>query len=176
VLLSARSGYLGDKADFLFARSTFHRFSLRYPFTLAARRVIHGFAAFGIGFFLMVVVISQTLSQSTGTLPKYDIHSEMKTKGIVNEVDIVPLGSKKDLRELIVKSGEDKIHIYVCPQTFEQEMGISFTKGDEIAVTGSKVKHEETDVILARELVKGTDTLVFRDSKGNPVWDPRTGK
>jgi hypothetical protein len=31
-------------------------------------------------------------------------------------------------------------------------------------------------MILARELVKGTDTLMFRDDKGQPVWDPRTGK
>lgn len=31
-------------------------------------------------------------------------------------------------------------------------------------------------VILARELVKGTDTLQFRDDKGNPLWDLRTSK
>jgi hypothetical protein len=55
-------------------------------------------------------------------------------------------------------------------------MGINFAKGDEIAVTGSKVKLEALDVILARQLVKGTDTLQFRDDKGNPVWDWRTGK
>jgi hypothetical protein len=24
--------------------------------------------------------------------------------------------------------------------------------------------------------VKGQDTLLFRDDKGNPVWDSRTGK
>jgi hypothetical protein len=35
--------------------------------------------------------------------------------------------------------------------------------------------HTET-VIFARELVKGTDTLLFRDDKGKPVWDWRTGK
>jgi hypothetical protein len=33
-----------------------------------------------------------------------------------------------------------------------------------------------TDMILARELVKGTDTLLLGDDKGNPVWDWRTGK
>jgi hypothetical protein len=63
-----------------------------------------------------------------------------------------------------------------CPKPFQEEMGISFSKGDEIAVTGSKVKQDTSDVILARELVKGTDTLMFRDDKGNPVWDSRTGK
>jgi hypothetical protein len=49
-------------------------------------------------------------------------------------------------------------------------MGVSFGKGDEIALTGSKIKWGESDLILAREVVKGTDTLVLRDAKGNPVW------
>lgn len=121
-------------------------------------------------------LMAQKPSQDTAIVLKYDLHTETKTKGIVDEIEVLPAGSKKDLRELIIKSGEDKIHIYVCPQPFEQEMGISFSKGDEIAITGSKIKQENSDVILVRELVKGTDTLVFRDSKGNPVWDPRTGK
>jgi hypothetical protein len=86
------------------------------------------------------------------------------------------LGTRKDFTELIVKSGDDMVHIYVCPKPFQEELGISFSKGDEIAVTGSKVKQEASDVILARELVKGTDTLLFRDDKGKPVWDWRTGK
>jgi hypothetical protein len=120
--------------------------------------------------------MGQKASQDSAIMPKYDLKTETKTKGIVDEVKILPLGSRKDLREVILKSGEEKIYIYVCPQTFEEEMGISFNKGDEVAVTGSKVKQEDLDVILARELVKGTDTLVFRDAKGNPVWDPRTGK
>jgi hypothetical protein len=120
--------------------------------------------------------LAQKASQDASILPKYDLHTEMKTKGTVDEVNLLPVGSRKDLTELIIKSGDDKIHIYVCPKTFEEEMGISFSKGDEISVTGSKVKQETLDVILARELVKGTDTLVFRDGKGNPVWDSRTGK
>jgi len=47
---------------------------------------------------------------------------------------------------------------------------VSFNKGDEITLTGSKVKQGEADLILAREVVKGTDTLVLRDEKGNAVW------
>ena len=120
--------------------------------------------------------LSQRAHRDDGDLPKYDLHTETKTKGVVEEVNLLPLGTRKDFTELIIKSGDDKIHIYVCPKPFQEEMGISFNKGDEIAVTGSKVKQEASDVILARELVKGTDTLLFRDDKGNPVWDWRTGK
>jgi len=136
-------------------------------------------ALFRLSLFLLLCVspaLSQKAQPDDGTLPKYDLHTETKTKGVVDEVKLLPLGTRKDFTELIVKSGDDMVHIYVCPKPFQDELGISFSKGDEIAVTGSKVKQEASDVILARELVKGTDTLLFRDDKGKPVWDWRTGK
>lgn len=120
--------------------------------------------------------LSQKAQPADTSLPNYDLRAEMKTKGEIDEVNLRSVGARKDFTELILKLGEEKIHVYVCPKPFEEEMGISFTKGDQIAVTGSKVKHEGADVILARELVKGEDTLMFRDAKGAPVWDARTGK
>jgi hypothetical protein len=134
---------------------------------------------FCIPLFLHLLVtpgLSQKTEQKDSSPPKYDLHTETKTKGVVEEVNLLSFGTRKDFTELIIKSGDDKVHIYVCPKPFQEEMGISFSKGDEIAVTGSKVKQETSDVILARELVKGTDTLMFRDDKGTPVWDWRTGK
>jgi hypothetical protein len=133
-----------------------------------------------VAWFLLLCVtpgLSQkTPTEGNNTLPKYDLHTETKTKGVIDEVNVLSVGTRKDFTELIIKSGDDKLHIYVCPKPFQEEMGISFTKGDQVAVTGSKIKQDAADVILARELVKGTDTLLFRDDKGNPVWDWRTGK
>jgi hypothetical protein len=107
--------------------------------------------------------------QNAPGAPKYDRQTEMKT-------NVLTVGSRKDFTELVLKSGDDKLHIYVCPKPFQDEMGINFIKGDELAITGSKVKQEASEIILAREMVKGTDTLMFRDDKGKPVWDERTGK
>ena len=95
---------------------------------------------------------------------------------MVDEIKVLSMGTRKDFTELILKNGEDKIQIYLSPKPYQDEMGIVFTKGDEIAVTGSKVKQETSDVILAREVTKGSDTLMFRDAQGNPVWNPKTGK
>ena len=120
--------------------------------------------------------LAQKTQPENRSLPKYDLQAEMKTKGVIDEVNLLSVGTRKDFTELIIKNGDDKIHIYLCPKPFEEEMGISFSKGDQIAVTGSKVKHDTADVILARELVRGQDTLLFRDAKGAPVWDARTGK
>jgi hypothetical protein len=127
----------------------------------------------------VLLAVSPGLAQKApaeDTSPKYDLQTETKIKGVVDEVNLFALGSRKDFTELIIKNGDDKVHIYVCPKPFQEEMGISFSKGDQIAVTGSKVKQDAADVILAREMVRGTDTLMFRDDKGKPVWDWRTGK
>jgi hypothetical protein len=132
-----------------------------------------------IPLFLLVCVpagLSQKAPPADSNLPKYDLQTEAKTDGVIDEVNQLSVGTRKDFTELIVKNGADKLHIYVCPKPFQDEIGVSFAKGDRIAVTGSKVKQEASEVILAREMVKGTDTLMFRDNKGNPVWDPRTGK
>lgn len=110
------------------------------------------------------------------SVPKYDLQTEAKTKGIVEDTKLFTLGSRKDFVELIIKSGDGQVSVYLCPKSFEDEIGVTFSKGEEVAVTGSKVKQEEADVILAREVVRGTDTLMFRDNKGKPVWDWRTGK
>jgi hypothetical protein len=120
--------------------------------------------------------LSQKKPAEAAGLPKYDLQTEIKTKGVVDEINALSVGTRKDFTELVIKSGDDKIHIFVCPKPFQDEMGITFAKGDEIAVTGSKVKQDTSDVILAREMARGTDTFMFRDAKGNPVWDPRTGK
>ncbi len=67
--------------------------------------------------------------------------------------------------------------MFICaPKPFQEEMGVSFSKGDQIAITGSKVKQDASEVILAREVVRCTDTLQFSDDKSNPVWDGRTGR
>jgi len=102
--------------------------------------------------------------------PKYDVHTETKMKGTVEEVKLPPKGSEKEVAHLLVKTGTDTVDVYLCPKSFLDDMGVSFSKGDEIALTGSKVKQDEADLILAREVVKGTDSLVLRDNKGNTVW------
>jgi hypothetical protein len=80
-------------------------------------------------------VLSQKAQPNEAGLPKYDLHTEPKTNEVVDDLKVVSLGTGKDFTELLVKSGDDKVYMDVCPRPFQEEMGISFGKGDEIAVT-----------------------------------------
>ncbi|HEV7219107.1 MAG: hypothetical protein ACHP8A_11430 [Terriglobales bacterium] len=123
--------------------------------------------------FLAFLCLAPVLAQKTPkpTSPKYDFQTEAKIKGTIEEVKLPPNGSEKEIVHLLVNSGPDTMDVYLCPKSFMDEMGMNFSKGDEITLTGSKVKQRETDVVLAREVVKGNDTFLLRDAKGAPVWN-----
>jgi hypothetical protein len=123
-------------------------------------------------------VLSATLSclplllaqkPSPPSVPKYDLQTEVKLKGTVQEIK--PAENEKDSIHLVLKSTDETIDISLCPKSFLDDMGTSFAKGDEISLTGSKVKLETASLVLAREVVKGNDKLLLRDEKGSPVWN-----
>ena len=111
---------------------------------------------------------AQNQKSQESNQPKYDLSTETKLKGTVEEVKLP--SSPKEIAHLLVKVGADTVDVYLCPKSFLDDMGETFNKADEITLTGSRVKVGEADLILAREIVRATDTLVLRDAKGNPVW------
>lgn len=117
-----------------------------------------------------LVVYAWALS-GPASAPKYDVATESKMKVTVEELKLPAKGNEKEAAHLVVKSGTETLDIYLCPKSFLEDMGATYAKGDEVTVTGSKIKQEGGDLILAREIVKGTDTLLLRDDKGKPVWD-----
>jgi len=125
--------------------------------------------------FLALLVVATASGQKSqanaASLPKYDLHTEAKMKGTVEELKLPSKGNEKEVAHLLVKNGTDSVDVYLCPKSFFDDMGMGFSKGDEIALTGSKIKQGEADLVLAREIVKGNDTFVLRDAKGDPVWN-----
>jgi len=113
------------------------------------------------------------VAQKEPAPPKYDVNTETKLKATIDDVKLPPKGSEKEIAHLVIKTGSDTADVYLCPKSFLDDMGVTFAKGDAISLTGSKVKQGDADLILAREVVKGTDTLVLRDEKGNPIWSWR---
>jgi hypothetical protein len=121
-----------------------------------------------------VPLVDSARAQKPDTSPlEYDVKSEAKFKGTVEELKLPPKGNAKDAAHLLVKMGADTVDVYLCPGPFLEDMGVTFKKGDEISLTGSKVKQDASEMILAREVVKGTDALVLRDDTGAPIWNWR---
>jgi hypothetical protein len=121
--------------------------------------------------FVLVVAVPLAFAQKQSG-PKYDKATEMKVKGSVEEVK--QSGDAEKDTHLMLRTDKGLVEICLCPAKFLSAMDLNFQKGDQLEVTGAKAKDKdagtETEVILAREIVKGESTLVLRDKDGGPVW------
>jgi hypothetical protein len=70
---------------------------------------------------------------------------------------------------LMAKAGEDQYEILIGPAEFLKEKGFAIVEGDELEITGSRLKDEE-GVILARAVRKADEELTLRDESGVPAW------
>ena len=122
-------------------------------------------------FATIALVATSAVSQAP---PKYDPATETTVKGTVRELKLVPPTGSKPIAYLVTKTGPDKekdtVQIFLCPKSFLDQMGIAFKTDEAIEVKGSKVKQDGADLILAREIVKGGETLTFRFPDGKPAW------
>ena len=101
---------------------------------------------------------SQQTQPEDSSLPQYDLHAETEINRVIDEVNLLSLGTRKAFGEPIIKNGDDRVHIDLCTKPFQPGTGIGFKKGGQVPDVGSKVKQDLSDVILARELVKDVDT------------------
>jgi hypothetical protein len=118
-------------------------------------------------FLLAPLVMAQNAAAEA---PKYDVAKEVTVKGTVEEVKEVPNPKGQIGIYLMVKSGAEILEVRLCPNSFLKEFEVAFKKGDQLTITGSKVKVDEKDVILAREIEFGNNKIVLRDKQGVPVW------
>ncbi len=98
------------------------------------------------------------------TSPKYDVGSEVKVKGVIEDIRS-PAGAEGT--QLSIKTDTKTVLVYVGPGDFLKEIEVSFNKGDQVNVVGAQSTDEE---ILAREITVGSNTFTLRDDKGVPVW------
>lgn len=119
----------------------------------------------------LFLVAPLVMAQNTAAEPpKYDVAKEVTIKGTVEEIKEVPNPKGQIGIYLMVKSGGETLEVRLCPNSFLKEFEVAFKKGDQLTIVGSKVRVDEKDVILAREIEFGNNKIVLRDQKGVPVW------
>ena len=102
--------------------------------------------------------------------PRYDQATETNVKGTIVEIRELPPGRGGAGMHLTLKTDKETLDVHLGPASFLARNQIALAKGDEVEVTGSKVKDAGIDALIARELKIGGKTLTLRDSKGIPQW------
>ena len=104
--------------------------------------------------------------------PKYDPSTEGVFKGTVVEVRDrqCPVSGGLGSHVVLKLADGSSIEIHLATSKFVKTYDLTFKEGDQLEVTGSKIRFEGVETVYAREVKRGNDTYVFRDKDGNPVW------
>ena len=125
---------------------------------------------FAVALMTLAPLLLAQAQKSADEGPKYDVKSEVTVKGSVEEVREVPNPKGQIGIYLMVKSGGEILEVRLCPNSFLKEFEVVFNKGDQLTITGSKVKVDDKQVILARQIEFGNNKITLRDPQGVPVW------
>jgi len=137
--------------------------------TLVGWRVAFGLV---VGLAIGMASYAQTPRGPRGA-PVYNPATEITVKGTVEAVHQVTGRQGWGGTHLQLKTESETLDVHVGPSWFLSQKKMTFAKGDQIEVTGSKVKFDKADALLAREITKGDQKLTLRDKNGFPVWSRR---
>ena len=111
-------------------------------------------------------------SEASVVVPKYDRAAEATFKGTVEEVRDrqCPVSGGMGSHLILKLAGGNMIEVHLALTKFVKTYDVVFNKGDVVTVVGTKVQFEGVETIFAREVTRGSDTFMFRDKSGAPIW------
>lgn len=120
---------------------------------------------------LLACFVSSAFAQAgMGAGRIYNPSTETTVKGTVEKVtEIAGRGNWNGIH-LNLKVDGQTYDVHVGPTNFLSTSGFTFSAGDQIEVTGSKITFNGADAIVAREIKKDDKVLTLRDRQGIPSW------
>ncbi|MBZ5705722.1 MAG: hypothetical protein LAN63_10240 [Acidobacteriia bacterium] len=125
------------------------------------------FAVAVIAVLLMVFGVSfhRPLAQGAAL---YNPANEVVVRGVVQEVQefACPVSEGEMGDHLLLKTGDGVVQVHLAPARIMRSQNLKFAPGDQIEVVGSKIRFHGNDDLIAREIIRGNESITFRDSQG----------
>lgn len=115
--------------------------------------------------------MGQGMGQNMGQ-SQYNAAGEVTVTGTVEAVEEQTGAMGMVGTHLKVKTGEESLDVHLGPSSFLRDRQFSFAVGDEVEIIGSRTA-QGGEVLVARQVKRGSETLVLRDALGVPEWDRR---
>ena len=99
----------------------------------------------------------------------YSVAAELTVQGAVEDITQGP----GQATHVMLKTPDGTLELALGPTWYQTQKKYDLAKGDQIDVIGAKSKVDGREVLLVREIKKGSETMTFRDAKGFPMWAGR---
>jgi len=132
-------------------------------------------AALLLGVAALAVVLpagAEGQGRGRGGPANYSLAAETAVKGAVAELKPGP----NQGMHVMLKTSDATLELALGPSWYQTEKKYLLAKGDQVDVVGAKSTVEGREVLLVREIKKGSQTMTFRDATGFPMWAGRGGR
>ena len=127
-----------------------------------------------LGAVLLVVVVLLILGVNfRRPLPEqgaelYDSSTEMTVSGVVTETRefACPVSDGEMGSHLLLKTANGVMQVHLAPGRILRSHQLKFVPGEQLVVVGSRVRRLGSNDLIARQVSRGTEEYVFRDSAG----------
>jgi hypothetical protein len=122
---------------------------------------------------VMITTLFSLASQHSGSaVPKYDSAQERSFTGSVENFSDheCPVSGGLGSHVTIKLESGQTIEVHLARSSFVKRYDLKLAKGERVEVIGVKLKFEGVDTIFAREIKRGGDLYMFRDTNGKPIW------
>ncbi|MGM0545415.1 MAG: DNA-binding protein [Bacteroidota bacterium] len=103
---------------------------------------------------------------------EYDMDAVETIEGEVIEITYNP-GQRNAARmgvHMMVATDADTMSVHLGPVWFMEQQEEKIEKGDQVAITGSRITYDGSPALIAAEVKREQMTLRLRDRNGYPVW------
>jgi len=122
-----------------------------------------------VAFVILVVLL---FTSPRHRAPTYDASDEVTMQGVVQDVQqfYCPISGEEGTH-LMLKTENGTVQVHVAPSRFLRNNNLSFSKGDQIQVVGSRIIYQGHAAVIARTVTLGSQTTAFRATNGHPLWN-----
>ena len=119
----------------------------------------------------VLVLVILLFTSPRHRVPVYSASNEQTVQGAVQDVQEFYCPISGDVgTHLLVKTDHGTFQVHIAPLRFLLDKKLSFSKGDQIELVGSRIIYNGHEGLIARTVIRGDQTVTFREKNGKPVW------
>ena len=120
---------------------------------------------------VLIVLLTAVTSRKQPDLLGYSAGNEFTAAGTVEDVQefYCPVTDDRGTH-VVLNTDRGTILVHVAISRFLREQKFAIQPGERLQVTGAKIRFQGKESMIAREIIRGDEVFILRDTAGKPLW------